>query len=153
MVAITAILGAYLGQGILNEHARDLSLAIQDANRVMEQIRQQNSACGAGTPSFDPTGFADWEAWLASAAGGGKSLPNAATDELVVATCQNRLGTAPCAIGADNPIRVTVAICWRQRGRTLGECTTAGALAASDTNGNGLIESPAMLTTLVTCRG
>jgi len=36
-VAIAAILGAYIGQLTLNEHARNLSAAIQDANWVIVQ--------------------------------------------------------------------------------------------------------------------
>ena len=43
VVAIAAILGAYLGQLTLNEHARNISLAVHDANRVIEQIRQENT--------------------------------------------------------------------------------------------------------------
>ena len=165
VVAATAILGAYLGQGILNEHARNLSLAVQDANRVIEQIRLQNSPCNPGpNPSAVQPFGVSWDDWL-------QTLPNVKsigtpnvvnTNELVVITCQNRTGTAIVACnnaGAppEDPLRVTVAICWRQRLRTIGECMTAGALAPADgTNGPdnipGVVESPAMLTTLVTCR-
>ena len=71
-----------------------------------------------------------------------------------------------------DPIRVTVAVGWVQQGRVAG--TTAQpnfiyqgerrqsgkmgvtvipeSLTASDTDGNGVIDSQAMLTTLVTCR-
>ncbi len=162
-VAISAILGAFLGQVTLNEHARNLSLAINDASRVIEQIRQQNSPCNPGpNPSLAaPGGGTNWDAWL-TGAGGGKSLrPDPANNELVVVTCQDAAGGAPplaCdGTGATNPVRVTVAVCWRHRGRTLGECTSVGALAPND-GGNGpnnlpgVVESPAMLTTLVTCR-
>jgi hypothetical protein len=153
-VAIAAILGAYIGQLTLNEHARNLSLAIQDANRVIEQLRQQNSPCAVGTtaPSATAPGGGSWDAWL-QGAGGGKSIqPTPAVNELLILTCQNRDGTAACVAG-DNPIRVTAAVCWRHRNRTLGECTWSGtALSASDTDADGVIESPAMLTTLVTCR-
>ena len=161
-VAIAAILGAYIGQLTLNEHARNLSLAIQDANRVIERIRQQNTPCAGGTSAptaLPPTGVwgTSWDLWLNDAGGGGgKSLlPTPNVNELVVLTAQNRDGT-PLAANA-NPIRVTAAICWRHRNRTIGEC---------DWNGTNLVEnellnmptdttdidSPAMLTTLVTCR-
>ena len=56
MIAITALLGAYLGQVTLNEHARNLSLAVHDANRVIEQIRQDNLSCT--TPEIDPSDLA-----------------------------------------------------------------------------------------------
>ena len=177
-VAIAAILGAYLGQVTLSEHARNLQLAVQDANRVMEQLRQKNIGCGS-TPSVVPTdGAANWNAWL-DAAGGGKSIqPNPTANERIVVTCQKRDGgsaaTDYCGsanqVGNEwvsqagattnfNPIRVTVAVCWRHRNRTLGECTwdgaalnpdDAGVTVASDTAG--VVDSPAMLTTLITCR-
>ncbi len=172
VVAATAILGAYLGQGILNEHARNLSLAVQDANRVIEQIRLQNSPCAGTNPTISPpVGFTSWDAWL-TGAGGLKSIqPTPATTELIVVTCQDRTGAEYCPanqMGAewhaagpntpDNPIRVTVSVCWRQRNRTIGECGfNAGALTPNDAlpmpaDTLGVIDSPAMLTTLVTCR-
>jgi len=164
-VAIAAILGAYIGQLTLNEHARNLSLAIQDANRVIEQLRQQNSPCAGGTTAptaVPPTGVwgTNWNLWLDNAAGGGgKSLlPTPAVNELLILTCQNRDGTAACVSG-DNPIRVTAAVCWRHRNRTIGECTWNGATLAGADGAvpgpftiAGVVESPAMLTTLVTCR-
>ena len=57
-----------------------------------------------------------------------------------------------------DPSRVTVAVCWRQRGRTIGECAWNGAaLTADDTvtvtpDTADVIDAPTMLTTLVTCR-
>ena len=157
-IAIAALFGAFVGQTVLNEHARNLSWAINDANRVMERLRQQNIGC-ASPSAAPPTGFASWDAWLADTAtgGGGKSLPqNPAINELITVTCQNRTGTAACTIGTD-PVRLTIAVCWRHRSRTLGECTWSGTqLAASDgSNGfavNGVIESSATLSTLMTCR-
>jgi hypothetical protein len=62
-----------------------------------------------------------------------------------------------------DPMRVTVAVCWRHRNRTIGECnfnSVTNVLSAGDPSGgsgphkvNGVVESPAMLTTLITCRG
>ncbi|MBI2104358.1 MAG: hypothetical protein HYT90_02080 [Candidatus Omnitrophica bacterium] len=145
-VAVTALLGAFLGQLTMNEHARRLAWAANDASRVMEQVRRQNSGGACAAPSANPpAGFGSWDAWLADASasgGGGKSIEPAG-DELVVVT----------PAGA-NPLTVTVAVCWRHRARILGECTGAGALAPSPgAGGNPLVtESPAMLATLVTCR-
>lgn len=162
-VAIAAILGAYLGQLTLNEHARNLSVAIQDANRVIERIRQQNTPCAAPAtaPSADaPAGFATWDAWLAADAaaggGGGKSIqPAPNVNELVVLTAQDRDG-GTLQLG-ENPIRVTAAVCWRHRNRTIGECTWNATNLVADENvampsDTTAIDSPAMLTTLVTCR-
>jgi len=141
VIAIGAILGAYVSQVTLNEHARNLSLAMNDATRVMEQIRQQNSPCVGALPTADMAG--GWDAWLE--ANGGKSVwPTSPQLEHV------RLTPG----GVPNPLQVTVAVCWRHRSRTIGECQWTGA-AFTDTevgDGDGTVESPAMLTTLVTCR-
>ena len=164
-VAAAAILGAYVGQVTLNEHARNLSLAIQDANRVIERIRQTNASCGGAAPTAAAQdGQANWDAWLTSAFGGGKSIqPDPANNEFVAVTCQNNVSGTPGACNASgDPFRVTVAVCWRHRGRIIGECRAAGGVGpgleaweavvmpADDAN---VIQSPAMLTTLVTCRG
>jgi len=163
-IAIAAILGAYVGQLTLNEHARNLSMAINDANRVIEQIRQQNSPCAGAAPSIQWPSDGSWNGWLGNlAAGGGKSIqPDPNNNEFVATTCQEADGspTYPSCSAADtagaNPVRVTVAVCWRHRGRIIGECddTTPptpneGRVVANDT---AAIDSPAMLTTLVTCR-
>jgi len=149
VVAMVTLLGAFLGQLTMNEHARHLAWATNDTSRVMEQLRRQNSGGGCDAPSANPpAGFASWDAWLASPAangGGGKSVqPDPAANELVVVT----------PIGTD-PLAVTVAVCWRHRNRIVGECTWNGAALAANpgAGGNPLVtESPAMLATLMTCR-
>lgn len=145
-LAIVTLVDVFVRNLALTEHARNLAWAMNDATRVMERVRQQNSGAACTTPTLTPpTGFASWDAWLgAPAGGGGKSVqPNPATEELVV---------PPSTSGTD-PIQVTVAVCWRHRGRTLGECQwVGGALTPSDADGNGIITSPATLSTLLTCR-
>lgn len=158
-VAAAAILGAYVGQVTLNEHARNLSLAIQDANRIIERIRQTNAGPGCTTPSAVwPTG-ANWDAWLNDTTpvtgGGGKSIqPDPTNNEFIAVTCQDNTTNAVVAActGVD-PIRVTVAVCWRHRGRIIGECNNTTPLTIANPDGDNVTESPAMLTTLVTCRG
>jgi len=184
VIAITALLGAFFGQVTLNEHARRLTLSINDANRVMEQLRQRNigAACGGGPTAQPPTGYTSWDAWLAdtgAAGGGGKSIqPNPTLNERIVVTCQDQdggsLATDYCGdanqVGSGewvrqaaistsfDPIRVTVSVLWDLRGRVLGEGRrVGGVLQADDTvavanDTAGVIESPAMLSTLVTCR-
>ena len=149
VVAFTGLLQAWLSQLTLNEHSRDLSWAVNDADRVMERIRQQNASATCSVPTVTaPAGFASWDAWLADTTangGGGKSIqPNPAVNELIV----------PSTSGAD-PIQVSVAVCWRNRGRTLGECAWNGAALSPNPGAGGdpaVTESPAMLSTLVSCR-
>ena len=150
-IAIAALLGAHMGQVVLNEHARNVTWAVNDASRVMEELRKQNSGAGCVLGVNPPAGFASWDAWLASTAangGGGKSVPpDPANNERVVVS----------APGAADPLSVTVAVCWRHRGRIIGECVANGAaLIESDgSNGfaaDGVIRSIAMLTTTMTCR-
>lgn len=175
VVAISAILGAYVGQQTLNEHARNLTLATQDAERVIEQLRSNNAQCNIPTAAT----AGGWNAWL-DAQVPAKSVPNpdANAGERIVVTCQDQDGgvlstdycgrnaptpqvateewTFQAASTAFNPVRVTVAVCWRHRGRTIGECAWDGASLTPSDSGTGVvgvIESPAMLTTLVTCRG
>ena len=143
LIGIAAIYLASFGQLTLNEHSRNLSWAVNDANRVIERMRRQNRGCTTPNvgppvdlPPPDGTGvpFAIWDAWLGSTTlggGGGKSLPAAANENIFVSP----------PTGAD-PEPVTVAVCWQHRGRTIGTC--AGPLSA--------ITSPAMLTTSITCR-
>lgn len=146
-VGIAAMFGAFVGQTTLNEHARNHAWAIHDANRVMERLRQQNTGAGCAIPSVAaPAGFASWNAWLTdtgAAGGGGKSVqPTPNTNELIVISSS----------GVD-PIQVTVAVCWRSRARVIGECAWNGvALTPNDADGNGIITSPTMLSTLLTCR-
>jgi hypothetical protein len=179
-VAVVAILGAYVGQVTLNEHSRNLSLAIHDANRIIEQIRQQNATCT--NPTVVPTGFTSWNLWLEWQVPG-KSIvsPTPNNDQLVVVTCSHRdgptagkcgstqvgagewSGNFPAAAGSQNPLRLTVTVCWRHRARIIGECRATGGVGpgleawpdapAPGTDDPDVIQSPAMLTTLVTCRG
>lgn len=164
-IAITAILGAYIGQVTLNEHARNLSLAIQDANRVIEQMRQDTSSGCTSPPTLvapAPGGAGagltnGWNAWINAS----KSLqPDPTNNELVVVTCQASAGgnALDCDTPLTDPVRVTVAVCWRHRNRIIGECTALGAALQPNPGAAGgadaqVTESPAMLTTLVTCRG
>ncbi len=244
IIAIVALLGAYVGLTFLNLEARNLSSAMNDATRIMEQIRRQNAGTTATCPGFPsaaaPAGFTHWNDWMNKTAGGGPkslawswpiapspqlpatwvvslvSMPTAeaagygppppppsgqpqaggrwppaggavAQDatELIAVTCQEvenedgagasnehcattQLGANEWWTGARQPdgsefslLRVTVAVGWRQRGRTIGSGSggpeflfdaAENTLTVQDANGNGVIESQAMLTTLIACR-
>ena len=185
VIGITALLGALVNHAALNEHSRNLSWALNDANRVLEQVREQNHLAGCATPTAIPPGvFTSWDAWLA--ANGGKNI-NPGPERIIV-TCLRANPNQPNVVGANfcgndgagagadqigtgewqmgppaqnpappvaafNPIRVSVSVCWRHRNRTIGaECGwAAGALTAADTNSNGIIDSPAVVSTVVTC--
>ncbi|MBI3088407.1 MAG: prepilin-type N-terminal cleavage/methylation domain-containing protein [Candidatus Omnitrophica bacterium] len=150
VVGITALLGAFLSQMALNEHARNMAWAMNDANRVMERMRQLNVNCdtpSAAAPSECGDGndaCADWNDWLADTAEGKSIEPDPDTYELITMT----------STGTD-PLQVTVAVCWRHKSRVIGECTWDAGTETFDTDdvdGDGIIESPAMLSTLMTCR-
>ena len=147
-VALASLLGASLGQLTLNEHARNVMLATNDANRVFEQLRRQNSGGACATPSVTPVGgFASWDAWLTDTTvngGGGKSLVNPTANSLMVV-----------ASSGTDPLQVTVSVCWRHRNRTIGECAWNGTTLSANPGAGGdptVTESPTLLTTLLTCR-
>jgi len=150
VVALTGLLQAWLSSRTLNEYSRYLSWAVNDADRVIERIRQQNASATCSIPTVTaPAPFASWDAWLADTTangGGGKSIqPNPSVNELIVLSSTS---------GTD-PIQVSVAVCWRNQGRTLGECTWNGAALSPNPGAGGdpaVTESPAMLSTLVSCR-
>jgi len=169
-IASLAIIGAFISQATLNEHAYNLTRSAHDANRVLEQIRRQNSS-GCAAPTAGVAG--GWDAWLAGQNPGKSILTgNVAAEQLILVTCEDEDGGALAADAcgtnqvdaaewrsqaantAFDPIRVTVAVCWRHRGRVMGECTWNGAaLSANDADADGVITSPSTLTTLITCRG
>ena len=196
-IVVSAILGVYMGQLTLSEHARNLSFAINDANRVLEELRNSNAGCSPA-PNATSTGFTSWNAWLTNlptdvpAGGGPKSLrPTAITQELIVVTCVQGGGVArPSTLGdaGDPPaagegeycgdvdqigsgewtsntgntdftsLDVYASVCWRHRGRVIGECAWDGATLTPDDSvlggpgvGAGFLESPAMLSTVITC--
>ena len=172
LIAIAALFWASFSQRTLNEHSRNLSWAVNDASRVIERMRQLNrgGACTRPSAISPGGGTTSWDTWLAGV-GGGMSLPPG-TNERIFVTCEDN-GGAYCdadqmanasvewhnsdgaaGLPDDDPIRVTVAVCWRHRTRVLGECTWDSAqLQAADSDGDGILESPAMLTTTITCRG
>lgn len=146
LVAIVALLRVYFADTTVRVHARNLSWAMMDVAKVTERLRDKytppSCVVGVAPDAFPPAPFASWDAWLASPAaggGGGMSLP---TEHVAVRS------------SGVNPLLVTIAVCWRDRGRVVGlECDWAGGLLVeNDRNGNGIIESPAMISTAVTCR-
>ena len=139
-VGMIGVMDVFYSVQVLNEHSRHMTWAASDANRVLERMREENNGCLA--PSADPAdGAATWDAWLTDT-GGGKSIqPDPATNELVTVTSS----------GTD-PLTVTVMVCWRHRTRVIGECAWDGtALSTSDLDEDGTLESPVMMSTLMSC--
>ena len=158
----------------LREHARNLSWATNDATRVVEQLRDQNSGAGCAVPDARPLGGGTWDAWL-GAAGGGKSIQPAANERIMV-TCQEEgdqdgdgilweyCGTGQITNGVNGEwasvgiatsyplVRLTVAVCWRNRGRVIGECQWNGAQLVANDNGDRVLTSPGMSSTVLACR-
>lgn len=76
VIVIVALVGGFLGQSFLNANARNLTAAMNDATRVMEQIRLQNSMdrepckSNGGFPTVVPVDAAGnqiaatWDQWL-----------------------------------------------------------------------------------------
>ena len=221
-IAIVALMGAFFGQSYLNENARNMTSAMNDATRIMEQIRQQNTndrePCKTQklptALAVDATGTrvaVNWNSWLETSTGGksvNRQLADAADRnkaELIAITCQDGSSTqrpAPhCGPNQASPqewfgnikqpttfdpIRVTVAVSWREGQRSGGgggpsgelvylpahvaqpctggctrqiDCVQGNAPAMvpeqfviTDQDGDGTIEAPAMLTTLISCR-
>jgi len=150
VVAIVSLLGLSVGQAGLNEHARNLSWAISDASRVMEELRRLNSGAACAAPTVTPQGVATWNEWLAGP-GGGKSL------EAAGLPAQSLEFVALSSAGGPDPLQMTVAICWRHRNRVFGECVWNGTALVPQQGANGfpndgVVQSQAMVATEMTCR-
>ena len=166
VIAVTFLILVHVSQLTLSEHARHLALAVNDATRVMERLRRLNAGAGCLAPTVNPAALPaaecggapcpSWDQWLEVPApgGGGKSLgPNPAANERVQVSCLDEQG-GPCDPG-DDPLMVTVAVCWRHRRRILGECVDGVVLTPQDgVNGyaaDNVIQSLAMLSSALTC--
>ena len=139
IIVLTAMLGAFVGQSFLTRSARNLTAGMNDATRVMEEIRRLNTSPNcAGRPSASPPGsYKTWNEWL-NADGQGKSIMQSSDDsfEIIAVTCQSEAGgkqyCGPNQAGQEwfrasqgsntsyDPIRVTVSVGWRQQRRVAG---------------------------------
>jgi|GEM_PF-1262621 len=154
-IVIVALIGIYFGQSFLNANARAQLLAMNDATRVMEQIRLQNVNCSfpSTAPPTMVSPVSSWDGWLAAQTPS-KSLSSTYSETISV-TCQKETGgktvadyCGPNQVGLGDqwkfqkftsttfdPIRVTVAIGYQLQARVVGSGSsgvefTAG-LAAS----------------------
>lgn len=129
MVAMAGLLSTYVACLELNELTRNTSLALSAAQRVSEEIR--SSTFTGIAASYDGYNF------TAPGIPAGASLGRVDVDN-------------------SNPalLNVTIGVCWEQRGnRTLGECSkSGGVLVFVDSNGNGALDSPVQISTLMAQR-
>lgn len=140
-VAVASLMSTFLGQASLNEQSRNLSWAMNDAGRVMEELRRQNTGAACVSPDLTPPA-GGWDVWLHNAPGGKSLSGNFATDELVWVNPDT----------ADDPEPTVVSVCWRYRGHVVGECAWNGAQLVANPGADGIVSSPAMLSTRMTCR-
>jgi len=102
VIVLVALLGSFFGQSTLNQNARNMMASMNDATRVMEEIRRQNTTSLDGSsckqsniPSVRPplvntTQYENWNDWFDAQQF--KSIDMAQADrkanELIVVTCQ-----------------------------------------------------------------
>lgn len=99
-IVSAALVGAFLGQSTLNMTAKNLTAAMTDATRVMEEIRKQNSpgSCAYNIPTAKPpANNTSWDSWLASV-GRTMVLDQTTTFEKIAVTCQDAAAIV-CAAG------------------------------------------------------
>ena len=129
VVALGGLIAAYIGCFNLNETARNLTIAMNGAQREMERIRNLplSQISAEDGNSFEIAGIADTDSE------GIVEVDSSDPDLLVV----------------------TITICWRQKGdRVVGEDANLNGVldAGEDTNGNGRLDSPAQVVTLISRR-
>jgi len=104
VIVLVALLGSFFGQSTLNQNARNMMAAVNDATRIMEEIRRQNarnpdgsfpagSLCATSNiPSARPPSQQSWNEWL-DAQVPAKSLAGSGNiHEIAVVTCQDQDG-------------------------------------------------------------
>ena len=100
IVALVGLIAAYTGCFSLNESARNLTIAINDAQCVIEEIRDRNLISNITQE--------DWTNWAQTDPPDGGGC-NALGDELI-------LVNYPSGINAD-PLEIVVMVTWTDRGR------------------------------------
>ena len=94
LVAVLGLLSVYQSPFVLNEVVRDTTTAVQDASKVIEQIRV---TAFASVQMTDPW----WDTWAQN--NGAKNLPSE---------------TVSVAYAGTDPLELTVTVQWTRRNRT-----------------------------------
>lgn len=132
IVVLVGLLSTYVVCLELNETTRNTNLALNSAQRVLEEIRSVTFSGVAST--YNGYNFS------VSGMQANESLGRVYVDN-----------TNP------NLLDIKIGVCWRQRGsKIIGECRVSGGSLifdpTSDINGNNLLDSPVQLSTLMAQR-
>ncbi|MBU4589878.1 MAG: prepilin-type N-terminal cleavage/methylation domain-containing protein [Candidatus Omnitrophica bacterium] len=100
ILALVGLIAAYIGCFALNEKARNLTVATNDAQCVMEEIRDRNTA-------FNIT-QEDWSAWAATDPPDGGGCSTLDNETITV--------TYPSGTGA-RPLEIIITVSWTEKGR------------------------------------
>jgi prepilin-type N-terminal cleavage/methylation domain-containing protein len=126
-IAICGLLATYLSCLFLSSTSKDIHIAAEAAQGLMEQIR---------TDSFSQI-VSDYDGLIFNVT----ALP---TNRGVV------------YVNDSNPelLNVTISVCWNESGRVMGEDTNLNGVlnAGEDKNNNTIIDSPVQLVTLIANR-
>lgn len=149
VVALVGLLGSYLLSFNLNETAKNMTSATYAIEQQMEEIRGYNFNLIFN--DYNNTVFRANDATLLA----GNPVQISFTQNLDTA------GSVRVDNSDPNLLRITVSMCWRQQGgRIIGEDNGRGGGIAlngmldgtEDLNGNNIIDSPAMIVTLMANR-
>lgn len=136
VVALVGLLATYVGCFTINETAKNLTLAINAAQQKLEEIRDYNF-------------YKIYEDY------------NNTTFEVSEIPDSDAEGSVNIDDTDPDLIKITVSVCWQQRGgRIHGEDNGRGGGVAlngkidgtEDGDGDGIIDSPAQIVTLITNR-
>jgi len=129
IIALTGVLATFVACLDLAETTKNSNLALGAAQAEAEQMRR-----------------ADFLSLY--------TTYNGHTFNVSTMGANQSLGTT--TIDNSNPalLKIDIGVCWRQRGaRVIGECTYDGSkVVFSDANGNGILDSPAQITTYMAQR-
>ncbi|MBI5873880.1 MAG: prepilin-type N-terminal cleavage/methylation domain-containing protein [Candidatus Omnitrophica bacterium] len=129
IVALAGLLSTYVACFELNETTRNTNLALNAAQKAMEEIR--SSTFSGIASAYNGYNFA------VSGMAVNKSVGRVYVDS-----------TDPSLLN------ITIGVCWEQKGdKIIGECQeVSGALVFSDANSNNVLDSPVELSTLMAQR-
>jgi len=101
VTAIVSLIAAYIGCFTLNQSARNLTIAINDGQTVMEEIRKTNIP--------DSITSQDWTTWASTNPPDGGGCNRLENESITV--------TYPSGIAA-TPLQVLVTVNWKEKNRT-----------------------------------
>jgi hypothetical protein len=114
----------------------------------MEEIRNYSDPCSNGTITFEQI-LNDCDDCVPADAGYNKL-------KFTVNNIPSSMGVVYVVVDDTDPelLRVTISVCWRQKGRVIGEDTNLNGVleGIEDVNHNNIIDSPVQLITILVNR-